>query len=250
MSSYKTTKRKSQVRKRATRPSSTLRRVSQKQLEAYLDPTPASMPLVEQTNALSQDEFIAQYVRDSDLSYDFPAKEETGHYKAEVYTASMISETDFEACFRLIELTSKDAYVASSGGWSPAKKRREMRLPDMKYLVVRARGSEDVVGFSSFMVTYEDGREVLYVYEIHLGPEVQGRGLGGFLVGVMDGIGERVRLEKMMLTCFRSNVQAMGFYGHIGFTVDEYSPQPHRLRNGTVKEPDYSILSRPLRGRA
>jgi len=49
-----------------------------------------------------------------------------------------------------------------------------MELLDMKYLLVK--NDQDVVeGFCSFMPTYEDGFAVVYVYEIHLGEELQGR---------------------------------------------------------------------------
>ncbi|KAI9826751.1 MAG: hypothetical protein M1819_007296 [Sarea resinae] len=48
---------------------------------------------------------------------------------------------DLTACLSLIAQTSKHLYVASSLGWSPRKKRAEMRTPGMKYLVVRESAS-------------------------------------------------------------------------------------------------------------
>lgn len=176
----------------------------------------------------------------------------------DIYTAQSIPPADFEACFALIELTSSRAYDASSAGWCPNKKRKEMKLPDMRYLIAH-RGSrnaapetsaeaqgEMILGFLSFMVTYEDGKEVIYCYEIHLSPSAQGLGLGGLLMRTLEDIGGRVGLEKAMLTVFKSNSKALRFYERLGFGVDEYSPQPRRLRNGTVKEMDYLILSTTL----
>lgn len=145
-----------------------------------------------------------------------------------------------------------------------------MKLPDMKYMILRqaetAAGSiperdrnvqdkasdsdsekENIAGFMSFMVTYEDGYEVLYCYEIHLIPEVQGQGLGEVLMEKLEGIGRRIGLEKAMLTVFKSNSRAVKFYTRIGYAEDEFSPRPRRLRNGTVKEADYLILSKSLR---
>lgn len=61
-----------------------------------------------------------------------------------------------------------------------------------------------------------------------------------------EDIGRRVGLEKTMLTVFKSNTKAVRFYKRCGFEIDEYSPQPRKLRNGTVKEPDYLILSKML----
>jgi ribosomal protein S18 acetylase RimI-like enzyme len=142
-----------------------------------------------------------------------------------------------------------------------------MKLPDMKYLIVRGESMQTdksspktdaktdepgssalgVLGFLSFMITYEDGREVVYCYEIHLSPTVRGRGVGKLLMGRMEGIGRAVGLEKSMLTVFKSNAVARGFYEGLGYGIDEYSPHPRRLRNGTIKEVDYLILSKALK---
>lgn len=133
-----------------------------------------------------------------------------------------------------------------------------MKLPDMKYLIVRSPPSgtdaadepdspDTVLGFVSFMVTYEDGKEVIYCYEIHLSENARGKGLGKLLMGKMEEIGRRVGLEKAMLTVFKSNEMAREFYRRNGYVVDEYSPKPRRLRNGTVKEFGYEILSKSLK---
>lgn len=191
----------------------------------------------------------------------------------DVYSAATISRADLDACLDLVEFTSGSDYAASGAGWSRPKKRKEMKLPDMKYLILRGvaehvsdasqsenptgsdkpsspSGLEDnpnVLGFLSFMVTYEDGKEVAYCYEIHLSPRARGRGLGVLLMSRMEEIGRLVGLEKAMLTVFKSNATARRFYEKGGYEVDEYSPQPRRLRNGTIKEFDYLILSKRLK---
>lgn len=261
------------------------------------------VPLVEQTNALSIGDFIAQYVTPPTQLGD-PAKKDaidqpnpsqdqeqqdmTSAPHVDVYSAATISAADLEACLDLVEQTSSEAYIASPGGWSRTKKRKEMKLPDMKYLILRdtlnesgdssgqgqrekqsdiaddnapslppkksdesisssGTGSPNVLGFLSFMVTYEDGKEVVYCYEIHLSPMARGRGVGKLLMGQMEGIGRAVGLEKSMLTVFKSNEIARRFYERLGYEVDEYSPRPRKLRNGTIKEVDYLILSKILR---
>lgn len=97
------------------------------------------------------------------------------------------------------------------------------------------------------MVTYEDGKDVVYCYEIHLSPMARGKGLGVLLMGQMEAIGQLIGVEKAMLTVFKSNLAARGFYMKGGYEVDENSPQPRMLRNGTVKEPEYEILSKRLK---
>ena len=125
-----------------------------------------------------------------------------------------------------------------------------MRLPDLRYLLVRldddSGGTGVVEGFLSFMLTYEDGREVIYCYEIHLVPALRHGGLGGRLMRVLEGIGLEAGVDKAMLTVFVANEGAIEFYGRLGYEEDEYSPKPRRLRNGIVKKADYVILSKEL----
>ncbi|CRG91124.1 hypothetical protein PISL3812_08172 [Talaromyces islandicus] len=236
------------------------------------------LPLVERTNALSLEDFLARYIDPAHLQLRAsPAAPGTdGHsqdaaqYLIQIHTADTIPEPDFESCFALIEQTSVADYSASSMGWSPSKKRKEMRLPDMRYMVLRSTSDYDtlvtgttkkqeqeeegtkqqtppVAGFLSFMTTYEDGKEVLYCYEVHVNPSLQGSGLGGQLMRLFEETGRRIGLEKAMLTVFKANGGALRFYERLGFSVDEYTPGPRKLRNGTVKEPDYLILSKGLK---
>jgi ribosomal protein S18 acetylase RimI-like enzyme len=218
-------------------------------------------------------------------SQDQQQQDTTPTPRVDVYSAATISTADLEACLDLVEQTSSEAYIASSVGWSRPKKRKEMKLPDMKYLILRdmpnessgssrqfpggkqsdvannnalsspkegdesvpPAGTGSVLGFLSFMVTYEDGKEVVYCYEIHLSPTARGRGVGKLLMGRMEGIGRAVGLEKSMLTVFKSNEPARRFYERLGYEVDEYSPRPRKLRNGTIKDVDYLILSKKLK---
>ena len=127
-----------------------------------------------------------------------------------------------------------------------------MRLPDLRYILVKRsnvkqeEGSE-IVGFSSFMLTYEDGYEVIYCYEIHLAPDLQGKGIGRQLIDILEDIGKTAGVQKSMLTVLMANELARNFYEKLGYAEDEYSPGPRKMRNGIVKQPDYAILSKLLR---
>lgn len=288
------------------------------ELTILLDTT---LPLVERTNALDIQTFISRYIDSSRLDVDCPLPAyqvqapSTQKEQIQIYSASTIPSLDFEGCFSLIEETSSEDYKASSIGWSPTKKRKEMRLPDMRYMVLRGparsppitqrkgsfkkkkktvansppfirsgigggsdgdrdgennssshgsrEGSEsadspvtvvataksssphtEVLAFLSFMTTYEDGKEVLYCYEIHIHPSLQGLGIGRHLMSLFEETGRRIGLEKAMLTVFTANSAAIAFYERLGYGVDEFSPVPRQLRNGTVIEPDYKILSK------
>lgn len=73
-----------------------------------------------------------------------------------------------------------------------------------------------------------------------------GQGLGKKLMGLVEKVGQEVGVKKAMLTVFKSNARATGMYHNLGYTEDEFSPQPRKLRNGTRKEPSYVILSKDL----
>ncbi|KAI4217445.1 MAG: hypothetical protein LQ351_000040 [Letrouitia transgressa] len=167
-------------------------------------------------------------------------------------SSSSIAPAHLQECFQLVASTSASAYAASSIGWSPFKKRKEMELPDLRYLLVLgpSQGTDKMVeGFLSFMLTYEDGHEVVYCYEIHISHRLRGNGIGRHLVALMEAVGRNTEMEKSMLTVFVENEGALEFYDKLGYEKDEYSPGPRKLRNGVIKEPTYIILSKRLTAR-
>ncbi len=84
-----------------------------------------------------------------------------------------MSRSDLEACFRLVEETSRTDYENSSDGWQPDNKREEMKSSDLRYILAKDAGGV-VRGFTSLMPTYEEGQPAVYCYEIHLQPDLQG----------------------------------------------------------------------------
>lgn len=94
-------------------------------------------------------------------------------YTLRLCLAGNLSDDELEACFRLVEQTSGDDYRKSSVGWHPAAKRKEMRSRDLRYILVQRAGGA-VEGFTSLMPTHENYEAVVYCYEIHLVPELQG----------------------------------------------------------------------------
>ncbi|KAL9639313.1 MAG: hypothetical protein Q9164_001011 [Protoblastenia rupestris] len=213
----------------------------------------ASKPLVESLNALPISVYRNKLLKPtfSDIKYEKKSHEIS--ITPSLESAETLSPADFKTCFDLIAETSSADYAASSMDWSPAKKKKEMRLPDMRYLLLKSpdlageKGTE-ILGFLSFMVTYEDGYEVVYCYEIHLTLEVQGKGIGGQLMETLESIGKKAGMQKTMLTVLLANDSAQRFYERLGYKEDEFSPRPRKLRNGTVKRPDYAILSKVLKG--
>lgn len=73
-------------------------------------------------------------------------------------------------------------------------------------------------------------------------------GLGSHLMGLLEGIARKMLVaEKVVLSCFVRNKRAVRFYEKRGYVLDEFSPQPRKLRTGAVVEPDYVTMSLGLR---
>ncbi|KUJ23884.1 uncharacterized protein LY89DRAFT_571810 [Mollisia scopiformis] len=196
-------------------------------------------------NSKTSDQFITDYLPSSNQwrSWIHPATK--AEYQITLQTAETLPKTNFDACFNLIECTSGEAYRKSKDGWKPRSKRKEMRLLDLKYLLVKL--DDQVEGFLSFMPTYEDEYPVIYCYEIHLSPALQGSGLGRVLMQYLEVIGDKIPgTAKVMLTCFLSNTRGVAFYQKLGYAEDEFSPQPKILRNGTKVAADYVIMSKNI----
>ncbi|CAJ2500155.1 Uu.00g030080.m01.CDS01 [Anthostomella pinea] len=159
--------------------------------------------------------------------------------------AGNLSQEDLKACFDLIEETSRADYEPSSFGWKPSKKLAEMKSPDLRYILVKDVEGGGIRGFTSLMPTFEEGEPVVYCYEIHLKPELQGTGLGKLLMSFQERVAANTPpIKKVMLTCFVSNNQALGFYRKFGFETDRISPEPRKLRFGKLFVPDYVIMSK------
>jgi GNAT superfamily N-acetyltransferase len=189
-------------------------------------------------------------------------------YTIGLVQSGRLSEDELMACFHLIELTSREDYDNSAGKWHPDKKLKEMKSPELRYILVKEKDTGAIHGFTSLMPTYEEGQPVIYCYEIHLQPGLQGyciqtepdsalqaaelthrrTGLGSLLMSFHSTVAANLPpISKVMLTCFLSNQRGLDFYRKLGFEKDEISPGPRKLRYGKTFTPDYVIMSKPVR---
>ncbi|KAK4091888.1 hypothetical protein Purlil1_3727 [Purpureocillium lilacinum] len=196
-------------------------------------------------NGKSNEEFLEEFIHPSSDRWPTWRHPKTGaEYTLGLLQPRDMTDEELDACFDLVEKTSGDDYRSSSVGWHPAAKKKEMRLPDLRYILVKDSIGQ-IRGFTSMMPTYENGEPVVYCYEIHLEDELQGTGLGKQLMGHLTAAAEGIpSVDKAMLTCFAGNARARAFYEGLGFGLDESSPRERRLRGGKVVVPDYVILSR------
>ncbi|KAK2594998.1 N alpha-acetyl-transferase [Conoideocrella luteorostrata] len=214
------------------------RRQPQRRRRAHTDP-------IERANSKNDADFTADYLPLLPREWTHPHSRQV--YTLQLLQSARLTDAQLDSCFGLIDETSGQDYRGSSTGWHPSAKKKEMRSPDLRYILVRH--DEDIRGFTSMMPTYENGEAVVYCYEIHLRAELKGTGLGKQLMQCLIQAGDRVDgVEKVMLTCFVSNEHARAFYRRLGFDVDESSPGERKLRGGKVVVPDYVVMSRRTAG--
>ncbi|KAJ2991765.1 hypothetical protein NUW58_g2403 [Xylaria curta] len=206
---------------------------------------------IEKVNEKNDDLFINEHLCPSDSSWESWTHPDTGTvYSIALFSAGRLSAANLDACYSLIEETSRADYESSTTGWKPVKKIAEMKSPELRYILVK--NPEGVVcGFTSMMPTYEEGEPVVYCYEIHLKAEVQRSGLGRLLMSFLESVAAHTPpIEKIMLTCFLRNQKALAFYKSFGFTRDPISPVPKKLRYGREFIPDYVIMSKSVESKA
>ncbi|KAL0318948.1 UNVERIFIED_CONTAM: N-alpha-acetyltransferase 40 [Sesamum angustifolium] len=118
-------------------------------------------------------------------------------------------------------------------------KRREMVAKEACYIFVHEISNEDVdavsrledrertcscegpiVGFVHYRFILEEEVPVVYVYELQLEPRVQGKGLGKFLMQLIELIACKNRMGAVVLTVQRANLSAVDFYiGTLGLII-------------------------------
>ena len=98
-----------------------------------------------------------------------------------------------------------------------------------------------IVGYTVFRFEWDDEEEpehpVLYCYELQVSKTVQGHGVGRQIMSLLVQIADKLKLWKVLLTCFTVNTRALKFYRDIGFDTDVNSPIAHGLAA------DYEIMS-------
>ncbi|XVE77832.1 hypothetical protein DITRI_Ditri13aG0094500 [Diplodiscus trichospermus] len=128
-------------------------------------------------------------------------------------------------------------------------KRRETVAPEARYIFIywNANGiMEDtaptpLLGFLHFRFTLEEEIPVLYLYELQLDSSVQGKGLGKFLMQLIEFIARENRMGAVVLTVQKSNSSAMKFYiSKLRYVVSSISPS--RVDPLVGVEKNYEIL--------
>ncbi|SCV68530.1 BQ2448_651 [Microbotryum intermedium] len=168
----------------------------------------------------------------------------------EVYTAVSLPIRIKTWIWDLYEKNMESLLSSSEEGFDPFAKRKELFHAESRIVVLRAMdqspiatSSEDLVGFSIFRFDTETAHDtrladVLYCYELQIDPSRRRTGAAKLLMDCLARIAKDWRMDKVMLTCLKSNQEALAFYESQGYINDEIDPSFSR------PEVDYRILSR------
>ncbi|CAM0943829.1 unnamed protein product [Alopecurus aequalis] len=129
-------------------------------------------------------------------------------------------------------------------------KRREMVAPEAQYILVWQCATDCIaknsrkqdagvecthgactgnrgnrlLGFVHYRFVDEEDVPVVYVYELQLESSAQGKGLGKFLMQLIELIACKSQMGAVMLTVQKSNMEAMTFYNNLGYVISSTSP--------------------------
>ncbi|KAL1318256.1 hypothetical protein AAHE18_15G193200 [Arachis hypogaea] len=147
-------------------------------------------------------------------------------------------------------------------------KRREMVAPEAHYIFVHedansvgdetrmmlsaeeastscVEDSGPLVGFLHYRFVLEEDVPVLYVYELQIEPRVQGKGLGKFLMQLIELIAQKKCMGAVMLTVQKANLLALNFYlSKLRYIISTISPSKMGI------EKSYEILCKTFNDEA
>ncbi|KAI3835834.1 hypothetical protein MKW92_019699 [Papaver armeniacum] len=135
---------------------------------------------------------------------------------------------------KLLKVNMEDVYGPEEWVFEEKVKRKEMVAPDARYVFVREIADngdgmqplgDRFVGFMQYRFVLEEEMPVAYVYELQLEQRVQGKGLGKFLMQLVEHIAYENRMSTVMLTVQKGNVVAMDFYlSKLRYVISSDSP--------------------------
>lgn len=145
--------------------------------------------------------------------------------------------------FELVRSNMQSAYESCEWGWSGKNKKEEMMEDEAWYLIARDQDGKPRA-LSHFRFEVEDDVEVVYCYEIQLSKEVRRKGLGKFMMQILELIALKAQMKKVMLTVFKNNVHGQDFFRNkLKFEEDETSPEVEHMYD---EDYCYQILSKAI----
>ncbi|XP_039403837.1 N-alpha-acetyltransferase 40 isoform X3 [Mauremys reevesii] len=107
---------------------------------------------------------------------------------------SGMNQATVDWAFELTKTNMQTLYEQSEWGWKDREKREEM-TDDRAWYLIAWEDSSVPVAFSHFRFDVECGDEVLYCYEVQLESKVRRKGLGKFLIQILQLVANRFEID-------------------------------------------------------
>ena len=158
-----------------------------------------------------------------------------------------VTEMSKERIDWVLDLTTRNMqklYEESEWGWKESEKHKEMTEDMALYLIASEKETGKLVAFSHFRFDIECDDEVVYCYEIQVEDSYRRKGVGKFLLQVLELLAYKTSMIKVMLTTFKSNKNAHNFFiDAMKYEVDETNPVEFLFEQGKC----YEILSKKIK---
>lgn len=163
--------------------------------------------------------------------------------KLETVRAPDLEEATKEWAFRLLEANMKPlydkCYETKEEGWNEKMKREELLDDRAWYLLARTENGTPVA-YSHFRYDMDYDDEVLYCYEIQIEKAYRRKGLGRFMMKVLELLAIKADMLKIMATIFKNDPPEVAFFKDcLKFETDETSPF-----DDVYEQFEYEIVSR------
>jgi len=150
--------------------------------------------------------------------------------KLETLRGPEVDENTMEWAFRLLETNMKPLYEKCYSGkdpdlcWNESRKRDEMTDDRAWYLIATTEEGKPVA-FSHYRYDMDYDDEVVYCYEIQVEKGYRRKGLGRFMMKVLELLMIKANMLKLMATIFKNDKPELDFFKKcLKFETDETSP--------------------------
>uniref|UniRef100_A0A914I7Z6 N-alpha-acetyltransferase 40 n=1 Tax=Globodera rostochiensis TaxID=31243 RepID=A0A914I7Z6_GLORO len=152
-----------------------------------------------------------------------------------------LDEADPAWVFDLFKRNMRELYLKSQWGYDEKAKQQELTATTARYLLVR-NASAHPVAYVHFRFVEDEGRAVLYCFELQVEPDYQQKGIGAQLIDRLEQLAKATQMELLMATVFAFNSASLAFFHKRGFRTDSSCRFGRDGANGR----DFMILSKQL----
>jgi len=152
--------------------------------------------------------------------------------KLETLRSPEVDEATKDWAFKLLEDNMKPVYEETYGEggdfegekWDPKEKREDLDS-EKAYLLIARTEEGTPVAFANFRFDMDYDDEVLYCYELQVEKKFRRKGLGKFMMKVLELLMMKANMLKIMATIFRRQASMRRLFKDcLKYETDETSP--------------------------